>query len=253
MHRKNFTFLLITLLAVISATACDKKEKERLVSRVMVTGEADSKAPPDTAVIVVSVVTQNKRALEAQQQNARKSEAVIRAVKEAAGANPEVQTSDYSLQPQRDYYGSMPRIVGYEARNSVTVKTGALDDVGAVVDAATQAGANSIERVSFILRESDEARARTLADASKQAMSKAQAMAQALGGRIVRVLEEREGGFTNQPTTIYEAEEEARFRAYSSAGLSASSAKMSPRTPLEAGSLNVRSQVQLVVEIEAQP
>ena len=253
MHRKNFTFLLITLLAVISATACDKKEKERLVSRVMVTGEADSKAPPDTAVIVVSVVTQNKRALEAQQQNARKSEAVIRAVKEAAGANHEVQTSDYSLQPQRDYYGSMPRIVGYEARNSVTVKTGVLDNVGAVVDAATQAGANSIERVSFILRESNEARAQTLADASKQAMSKAQAMAQALGGRIVRVLEEREGGFTNQPTTIYEAEEEARFRAYSSAGLSASSAKMSSRTPLEAGSLNVRSQVQLVVEIEAQP
>ena len=80
MHRKNFTFLLIALLAVISAAACDKKQ-ERLVSRVMVTGEADSKAPPDTAVIVVSVVTQNKRALEAQQQNARKSEAVIRAVK----------------------------------------------------------------------------------------------------------------------------------------------------------------------------
>lgn len=251
MCRPNFAPSLLALLVFVSAAACDNKE--RLVSRVMVTGEADSKAPPDTAVIVVSVVTQNKRALEAQQQNARKSEAVIRAVKETAGANPEVQTSDYSLQPQRDYYGSMPRIVGYEARNSVTVKTGALDNVGAVVDAATQAGANSIERVSFILRESDEARARTLADASKQAMSKAQAMAQALGGRIVRVLEEREGGFTNQPTTIYEAEEEARFRAYASAGLSASSAKMSPRTPLEAGPLNVRSQVQLVVEIEAQP
>ena len=253
MHRKNFTFLLIALLAVIPAAACADK-KERLVSRVMVTGEADSKAPPDTALIVVSVVTQNKRALEAQQQNARKSEAVIRAVKEAAGANPEVQTSDYSLQPQRDYYGSMPRIVGYEARNSVTVKTGALDNVGAVVDAATLAGANSIERVSFILRESNEARAQTLADASQQAMRKAQAMAQALGGRIVRVLEEREGGFTNQPTTIYEADGEARLRSSGLMNMETfASAKAAPRTPLEAGPLNVRSQVQLVVEIEAQP
>ena len=252
MNRHNFALLLFTLLVFVLTTACDKKE--RLVSRVMVTGEADSKAPPDTAVIVVSVVTQNKRALEAQQQNARKSEAVINAVKEAAGANPEVQTSDYNLQPQRDYYGSMPRIVGYEARNSVTVKTSALDNVGAVVDAATQAGANSIEGVSFILRESNQARAQTLADASKQAMSKAQAMAQALGGRIVRVLEEREGGFTNQPTNIYDADEEARYKAYLSANASAfSSAKQSPRTPVEAGPLHVRSQVQLVVEIEAQP
>ena len=61
----------------------------------MVTGESDSKASPDTAVVVLSVVTQSARALEAQQQNARKSEAVIQAVKQTAGANPEVKTSDY--------------------------------------------------------------------------------------------------------------------------------------------------------------
>ncbi|MCA1632349.1 MAG: SIMPL domain-containing protein [Acidobacteria bacterium] len=251
--KRHLTPLLLSVLLVAFVGACAKKEP-RLTTRVLVTGESDLKEPPDTAVVVLSVVTQNKAALEAQQQNARKSNAVMQAVKETAGANPEVETSDYSLQPQRDYYGSMPRIVGYEARNSVTVRTGTLDQVGALIDAATRAGANSVESVNFVLRESNPARGRTLAEATKQALAKAQSMAQALGGRVVRVVEEQEGGFVNRPTTAGELDE--RMAAYANANtdsLRMSAAKQSPRTPVEAGALNVRSQVQLIVEIEAQP
>ena len=241
--------LLFTLLTVVTATACEQKKTERLVSRVLVTGEADARTPPDTAVVVLSVVTQSARAVEAQQQNARKSEAVIRAVKETAGANPEVQTSDYSLEPRRTWNGSLPRIVGYEARNTVTITTAALDNVGAVLDAGVQAGANSVERVAFTLRESNKARAETLAEASKQAMAKAQAMAAALGGRVVRVIEEQEGGFQNRPTTV--SDSSGALTTYEDVHLRAEASKMAPRTPLEAGPLNVRSQVQLIVEIDA--
>src|SRR5215212_7597975 len=187
--------LLAATALLIFAASCATEKKESLRTRLMVTGEADSKASPDTAVIVLSVVTQNARALEAQQQNARKSDAVIQAIKQAAGANPEVKTSDYSLQPQRDWSNGLERIKGYEARNSVSVTTDALDNVGAIIDAATQAGANSVDAVRFILREGKEARGRALGEAGKQAMAKAEAMAQAMGGRIVRVVEEREGGF----------------------------------------------------------
>lgn len=243
--------LLITTLTLTLTTACEREKKERLVSRVMVTGEADARTPPDTAVVVLSVVTQNARAVEAQQQNARKTEAVINAVKAVAGASPEVQTSDYSLDPQRNYNGSMPRIVGYEARNTVTITTSSLDNVGAVLDAGVQAGANSVERVAFTLRESNKARAETLAAASKQAMAKAEAMAAALGGRIVRVVEEQEGGFENRPTTVSGYANANASANYPVAVIGYEAAKMAPRTPLEAGPLNVRSQVQLVVEIEA--
>jgi len=234
-----------TVVFVFAASCLDRKEGVR--TRVLVTGESDSKVPPDTAVIVLSVVTQSKAALDAQQQNARKSDAVIQAVKESAGANPDVKTSDYSLEPQRDYQGGMPRILGYEARNSVTVTTQALDNVGAIIDAATRAGANSVEGVSFILREGNGARGQALADASKQAMSKAQAMAQALGGRITRVVEEREGGFPERP------ESTDRVATYSMNANVSVAGDVTRRTPVEAGSLNVRSQVYLIVEIETQP
>lgn len=248
---KHLKPLVLSVLLVGCASACAKKEPTRL-TRLLVTGEADLKEPPDTAVVVLSVVTQHKAALEAQQQNARKSNAVMQAIKESAGANPEVETSDYSLQPRRDWYTSMPRIVGYEARNSVTVKTGALENVGALIDAATSAGANSVESVNFTLRESNPARGRTLSEATKQAMTKAHSMAQALGGRVVRVVEEQEGGFVNRPTTAGELEERMKeYALANSADFSAS--KASPRTPVESGPLNVKSQVQLIVEVEAQP
>jgi len=244
--------LFVALAALACAAACSEK-KEPVRTRLLVTGESDSKVPPDTAVVVLSVVTQSRGALDAQRQNARKSEAVIGAVKAAAGADPEVETSDYGLVPQRDYGGGMPRIVGYEARNSVSVTTQALDSVGAVIDAATGAGANSVDGVSFILRESNAARGKALGDASRQAMQKAEAMAAAMNGRIVRVVEQREGGFPERPTELTGDEASAGLsnaNAYANA-LRAEASRA--RTPVAAGTLNVRSQVFLVVEVEAQP
>ncbi|HEV2863393.1 MAG TPA: SIMPL domain-containing protein [Pyrinomonadaceae bacterium] len=248
---KRLAALLAAAAAVFSAAGCAEKKEQAVRSRVMVMGEAEEKAPPDTAVIVLTVVTQNARALEAQRQNAGRTEAVIAAVRAAAGEGAEVKTSDYNLDPQRNWNGTMPRIVGYEARNGVTVTTPHLDNVGACIDAATQAGANSVDGVTFRLREGNAARGRTLAEASKQAMQKAEAMAQALGGRIVRVVEEQEHGFTRVPGPGEQPEAGANAEGAFSTGANMSGhAKMSPRTPVEAGSLNVKSKVGLVVEIE---
>lgn len=243
--------LLALAALVVCAASCNEK-KESVRTRLLVTGEADSKVPPDTAVVILSVVTQSRGALDAQRQNARKSEAVIGAVKAVAGASPEVETSDYALVPQRDYGGQMPRIVGYEARNTVTVRTGALDQVGALVDAATGAGANSVDGVSFILRESNAARGKALGDASRQAMQKAEAMAAAMNGRIIRVVEQREGGFPERPTEMV-GDEASAGMGNRNADASTYRGQSSARTPVAAGTLNVRSQVFLVVEVEAQP
>ena len=123
------------------------------LTRVVVTGDALVQSQPDTAVVQIAVVTQNASASEAQAENASKSESVVRAVKAAAGAGAEVKTSGYSLQPQYAYKpNESPTITGYVARNSVVVTMGELTKVGAVIDAATRAGANNIDGLSFTLR-----------------------------------------------------------------------------------------------------
>ena len=92
-------------------------------TRVMVTGDAIVQAQPDTAIVIVAVVTQSQSALKAQVENATKSETVLRAVKAAAGAGAEVKTSGYNVQPQYNYRNNLPPLIrGYEARNAVTVR-----------------------------------------------------------------------------------------------------------------------------------
>lgn len=210
------------------------------LTRVTVSGAATVQAQPDTAILMIAVVTQNASASEAQAENASKTEAVVRAVKAAAGAGAEVKTSGYSLQPQYVYKeGQTPTISGYTARNSVVVTTGELNRVGGVIDAASRAGANTVDNLSFTLRRDLPARTQALTEATRDALGKAQAMAGALGGRVVRVLEVQEGGTVSRPPIIYT--KQADYSRTMAADVA---------TPVEVGSLDIRSEVQLVAEIE---
>lgn len=211
-------------------------------TRVLVSGDSIVQAQPDTAVLSIAVVTQGKRALDAQQENAAKSEAVIRALKTAAGAGAEIKTSGYSLQPIRVYRQSQPPLItGYEARNSVTVILSDLTKVGPVIDAAATSGANDVANISFTLRKDRPARDQALADATREALSKAQVIAQALNGRIVRIVEVQEEG-TIRPRPVME-EMAVQMRT----------ADAVANTPIEVGTLDIRSRVQLIAEIESGP
>lgn len=217
-------------------------------TRITVTGDSQAKVSPDTAVITFSVVTQGKQAVEAQQQNAKKSDAVKAAVEAiTSDAKAEIKTSDYSLNPEQDYYsGKMPKILGYEVRNTVTVSIDKLDRVGAIIDAATAAGANNVQGIQFVVGEESPSQGEALALATKQAMAKAEAAARSLNGRIVRVVQSIEGGV---PPQMVDAEYTGMANAAANiAGLSVDRKPM-VSTPVQAGQLTVRSQVILVVEI----
>ncbi len=207
------------------------------LTKVAVTGDSIIQAQPDTAILTVSVVTQGRLALDAQRENATRTDAVVRALKSAAGAGAEVKTSGYSLQPIRVYKESQPPVItGYEARNSVTVTISDLTKVGAVIDAAGQAGANDVAGISFTLRKDRAARDQALAEATREALSKAQVIATALGGRVVRIAEVQEEG-VQRPVPIY-----ARAQMMTTGAVA---------TPVEVGTLDITSRVQLIAEIEA--
>ena len=208
-------------------------------TRITVGGDAVVQAQPDTAILTVSVVTQGKRAIDAQQENATKTAAVVSALKAAAGTGAEIQTSGYSLQPMRVYRENQPPTInGYEARNSVTLTTSELAKLGNIIDAASQAGSNDISGISFTLRKDRPARDQALREATKEALNKAQVMAQVLGGRVVSIAEVQEEGFQRPPQPVYQAE---AFMAKRDA----------VQTPVEIGSLDITSRVQLVAIIES--
>src|SRR5205807_9012975 len=238
---RKFLLLISTGFVLIMGAGCAKKAPR--TTKVTVAGEATTRVEPDTAVLTVSVVTQNTQAVNAQQENARKSDAVAAAVRTTAGSSVEVKTSDYTLQPQYDYRDNrLPKIVGYNARNSVIVTMTDLKNVGAVIDATSSAGANSIDGIAFVLRQTSPARGQSLAEATQQAMNKANSIAQALGGHVLRVVEENEAATVGGDG----------FNTYASdstATLNPSRKMMIP-TPVTGGPLSIKSNVQLIVEIE---
>ena len=233
-------------LALMAAAIWIYRPVENRLTRITVVGDSEAKVAPDTAVVTFAVVTQGKQAVDAQQENARRSDAVQKAVEAiAADAKVEVKTSDYNLSPEQDYYsGKMPKIVGYQVRNTVTVSIDKMDRVGTVIDAATSAGANSVEGIQFVVGQSSPAQGDALALASKQAMAKAEAAAAAMNGKIVRVVQSTEGGI--DPAHVVAS-------YLSSANAVANEAlERKPMTPVRAGDQNIRSQVVLVVDIKVE-
>jgi uncharacterized protein len=235
---KNF-LLIGGILVLLAPSAGAQQDRPRpRVPSITVTGEATISAEPDQAQVDIGVVTQARTAPEASKENAERVTRVLAEIKKLLGKADEVKTSGYSLTPNYRYpQGGKPEIVGYTASNTVRIKTVSLDQVGRLIDAGMQAGANNINRLVFTLKDEQAAQLEALRAASAKAKTKAEAVAASLGLKIVKISSVTEGDRTIQP--IFRQTMAARGEAL---------AAQAP-TPVEPGTVDVRSTVSMTVEV----
>jgi len=162
---------------------------------------------------------------------------VIDALKSKLGDKGKVTTGGYSLDPQYDQRpNGRPTIIGYNAQNTVTVNTGALDLVGALIDSAIAAGANRVNSLSFSVKDDTKARTEAIAIATRDARAQADALASALNVKLGKVL---------KATTVSQ-EQPISFRT----PVVAMASSASVATPVEPGEVTVPATVSLTFEIE---
>jgi uncharacterized protein YggE len=227
--------MLIIFTGVASAQPTETRPRPPSVTAQ---GEAVITAEPDQAQIDIGVVTQGRNALDAAKENAEKLTRVMSEVKKFLGKGDEVKTANYSLNPNYRYpQGGKPEIVGYTATNVLQIKTSALDNVSKLIDAAMRSGANTIQRLLFTLKDEHSAQIQALRLASTRAKAKAEAMANALGLKIVKVLSVTENERGVRPIIMPQAR-----------GTQMETAAAAP-TPVEPGTIEVRSSVTLTAEI----
>ena len=113
-----------------------------------------------------------------------------------------MQTSGISLNPQYRYAeNEAPKITGYQANNTVSVKVRDIAKLGKVLDALAGVGANQINGPSFEIDNPepvyDEARLAAL----KKAQGRAETYAKSLGLKVRRIvsISEGNGGFRPVP------------------------------------------------------
>jgi uncharacterized protein len=234
--RRSARLGLLAWLAALPALA--QTPPAAPLSSIRVTGDARVTAKPDRVQIDIGVTTRAAKSQEAAAQNARTLDAVLTALKKAAGPEAVLKTISYSLNPTYQYHssGEEPTITGYTALNLVQVTLDELARIGPVIDAAIQAGANRVHDIQFTLRDQDAVRATALREAVTRARSEAEVLAAALGLKMVRVLSVEESSPRVMPVRVYGGAQRAAMSA-------------APTTPVEAGTLDVTADVVLTVEV----
>jgi uncharacterized protein YggE len=232
---KLLAALAMIILLGFSAQAQPGAQHSKTPS-ITVSGEATISAEPDQAQIDIGVITQARSAPEASKQNAERLSRVLAEIKKQLGKGDEVKTTGYSLTPSYRYpQGGKPEIVGYTASNTVRIKTTDLTLVGRLIDSAMQAGANNVHRLVFTLKDELAAQLEALRMASAKAKTKAEAIAASQGLKIVRIAMVNEGERVVQPI----------FRQALAARAEAAPAP----TPVEPGTVEIRSSVSMTVDI----
>ena len=197
---------VIIALVLLMATPVMAQE----AGRIVVNGHGVVETVPDMATISMGVVSEAKTAGDAMAKN---SDAVAAVLKQLAGAGIEsrdIQTNNLSLSPRWNNGGSMskapPQIVGFIATNTVSVRVRDLAQLGVVLDAVVQNGANSFHGLSFGLQDMEPAQNEARVAAIKDAMAKAQLYATAAGVELGDVVSISDGAVRSVGPVMMQAD-----------------------------------------------
>ncbi len=225
-------------LVTISPTSAQTAATSPTTPKVTVTGTGEIQAKPDEAEISVGVVTNAPTALEAAQENARFSNDVQEAAK-LAGITPEdMQTQNYSVNPQYSYppagSNQPPKITGYQVSNTVRITERNIAMLSTVLDGVTKAGSNTINSIEFSIQHISGLEDKALRLAAQRARAKAEIIAAASGMKLGSPISIQEGEiFRPSPLPMVMMERSA-------------SKMMSAAPPISGGKQTVRATVTAV-------
>jgi len=210
-----------------------------LLHTITVIGEGKASAKPDTAVAVVGVETIGKTLGEANDRNSAKMDALIKALKSNGIADKDIQTTNYSVTPERKYNRETGPgdITSFRVSNQVRVKFRDLKKVGTLLDRVVKDGANTIHSIYFEAEDPTPIRARASAAAIAAARVKAEEMAKAAGVKLGDVLQISEIIGGPRPVPML------------SDSFAAAAASPRASVPVEQGELEVTAQLQVVYAI----
>lgn len=202
-----------------------------------ISAQAEARRVPDVATLSAGVVTQAVDGNTAMRENAVQMDKVMAAIKAAGIAERDIQTSGINLSPQYRYAeNEAPKVTGYQAGNTVSLKVRDITKLGKVLDSLAAQGANQINGPSFEIDQPepvyDEARLAAL----KKAQARAETYAKSLGLRVRRIVSISEGG-------------QGGFRPMPVMAMASRNAKMEMDTAVSPGETTVSVNLDVVFEL----
>lgn len=234
-----------TLIAVIIIGAVVLALGSTLFDRVLPSNEktissngvATLKTMPDQASVNVRIDVLQPTADAAKNKNSEIADKVKKGLKNLVD-DKDIQTEYYNIYQEFDWSEGKQTPKGYRATLNLKIIAKDFDNIGKIVDAAVDAGANGIDSINFELsdQKKSELKKQVLEMASKDAREKAQAIAAGLNAKIGDVVSVTTSDYDYLPIPIYKAE----------AGIALEKAV----TDIQPRELDVTANVQVTFELE---
>ncbi len=168
-----------------------------IYNTISVNGKGEAVSIPDVATFSFSVTETAKTVAEAQSKATDKTNAALKAVRDAGIADKDIKTTSYSINPHYEYQDSVCSVAyckpgksvltGYEVSQSIQVKIRDLAKAGAIFTSIGSLDVQNVNGLSFSIDDIEKVKADARAKAIADAQSKAKALARQLGVRIVRI------------------------------------------------------------------
>jgi uncharacterized protein len=235
----SLTFMLVAGLFAGSflgaAPVSLAAETAQPANAVTVQGTSTIKVTPTIAYVSIGVSTFNKDVTIAQSDNAKKMDAVYKALTAIGIAKEKIQTVSYYISPRYDYKDNISVLAGYDVINSIQV-TSDIAKVSNVIDLTVKQGINQANSISFGItdQERDAYYLQALDKAVVNAKTKAGVLAKAGGvtiGKPSQIIENSSASVTPIP-----------YLAYDKAMVSAEGAS----TPISGGELDIIANVTVI-------
>ena len=216
---------------------------EPLIPTISISGSGDATSAPDMAMISLGVQRQAKSAREALSKNNQAMANVLAALKSSGIDDKDLQTSNFNIQPQYQYFKRSstgrqqpPRIVGYIVANQLSVRVRDLANLGEIIDLTITLGVNTGGNIRFLNENPEPTITRAREDAMKNAIAKAKTLSSAAGVSLGRILAITES--FSQP------------RPYAMAEMAMARKSVADAVPVAAGENSYKVDVQVSWEIK---
>ncbi len=168
--------------------------KTQNMATISVSADAHVSAVPDIATLTFGITVDQESDAKIAIEKVRKNmTAIIEAVQKADVLEKDIATENFWMNPSYDYSDGRQVLRGYGAGQTLRVKVRNLENVGVVLAAATNAGANQAGDVVFSFDKPEELRAQARNKAINDAKQKAMVLAGDLGVSLGKLQSFNEG------------------------------------------------------------
>lgn len=194
--------LLIFSLIIFTIALTSNKIKENsyigqgmeFKNTITVEGEGIVEAKPDIGMIELSVLSQAKTVVAAQQDNTKKINEIIKTLKEQGIEEKDLKTTNYNINPRYQYLAGKSEIIGYEISQTVQIKIRNLEKIGDIITKSASLGANQAGSLQFTFDNPQNIQNEARGKAIENAKEKTAKLAKQLGVKLVRIVNFNESG-----------------------------------------------------------